>query len=643
MGTRSTHIIRAISIIVLLSAALLPLGIVQAQSGGEGPPNGIGTFFRERCFVDLPPGVIEGQDVECGYVIVPLRHAEPDGATLRLAVVVVKANAPNAAPDPLVLENGGPGVPSTVSAPGLAQFDLFRAARDMVFIDQRGTGYSQPTLACEAGAQMFRETYGQYPTNAEALALEADALQWCYDGWRDQGLDPSAFNSLENAADIPLVMAALGYETYNFYGISYSSGLAQHIMRDHPAGLRSVVLDGVVPVSVSFMSTTPQTSQRAFDLLFAACAADPLCGSAFPDLESVFYDLVAQYNTEPQTYTFTNPWGGSDIEGVVSGETLVIALYQHIYDRGADPLLPASIMALAEGNPHFIEHYVSPTRFGTLREVSGMSNAVICSEYQPRIDAPALEGVHPAVAQTMGWYMDYTPVCAIWQVEALPAAAFEPVQSDIPTLLLSGEFDPVTPPANADLVAAGLTNAYVYTFPGVGHGAMGSSTCGFQMVLDFVDDPTRAPDSACLDDLSVRFTTSLDSAAGLTLEQVTVAGQGVRPLIPQGWIAVEEGVFVAPSNTAFVLTTSEPDWDTALAGFDSPQVSGSIRVGERVWTIYGAEFQSFIGTVAITTVDDSGQTPGVYVVGLFASTAEELGQLTGAILLPMLDGFAALN
>jgi len=458
-------------------------------------------------------------------------------------------------------------------------------------------------------------------------------LTTCLTGWQARGIDLSAYNSVENAADFPLVMDALGYDTFNFYGISYASALAQHLMRDYPERLRSVVLDAVVPLEVDFVERSPLTTDRAFRELFTQCAADPMCGEQFPDLETVFYDLVAQYNADPVTMALDDPWGDGTVDVVITGVDLVMALYQQLYGTAAIPLLPASIYALADGNPHFVENYVSPSRFGGLRVTSGMSNSVMCTEFAAdRYPVFQEEGVHSAVAEAMLIYMDYRHICAMWDVEPLPVELREPVQSDIPVLLLSGEFDPITPSENSDLVAELLSHSYSYTFPGVGHGSMGSGACGLSIVLDFINDPAHAPDASCLDSVELAFAPSLDVLT-VTLEPVTVAEYGIRTVIPQGWTEMEPGTYGSPGYAAIIGFYQMPDWDTAQRAFGTGESSGSLDAGGLLWTAYDVELQGYIGTVVITDAPGGG----VYVAGALSTSPEGLAQLTDAALLPGLE------
>ena len=624
-------------LVILMVAGIVPAA---AQDGGESSGQ-IGVFRKSACPFDVPRGAVEGIDIVCGYVTVPERHANPDGPTIDLAVAVIKSTSADPAPDPLVIEAGGPGAPSLLSAPGVLGMTQFRARRDIVIVEQRGIGDSVPGLECETGADFVVAMYGQNPDSAELVVQEQAILTECYQQWVDQGVDLSAYNSLENAADFPMVMDALGYDQFNFYGVSYASALGQHIMRDYPERLRSVVLDSVVPLDVSFLTTYPVSIERAFNLLFDSCAADPVCGANFPDLEAHFFTLVDDYDTSQPVMTFDNPFKpGETLDAEVRGAYLILGLYQQLYDFGANPQLPASIYALSEGtSAHFIERYVIPTRVSSMRMVSGMSNSVLCSEFEnPAAVQSAPE--HAQLVDMMWEYLDFTVVCAAWPVERLPDDAFEPVTSDVPTLLISGQFDPITPPENADMVAAHLSHSYVYTFPGLGHAVLGDHQCPLAMVLDFVNDPSHAPDSRCIDDLHISFAASL-GLGDVVFEPVTVDEIGVATVAPENWALLDVGVYASPGYTTVLAFGKDASLDITkeiLSRFD-PDPIDQIEINGRVWAVHEVVFQGvYEGVVAVTP---TGAGDEVYVVLLV--TTDDPDAVRGAILGPVLAAFEVVE
>lgn len=221
--------------------------------------NSSSAFRESECRHTLPSS-IDPDDVTCGTVTVAESRSERSEATIELAVAVYQATADEAASDPLVYLGGGPGGAAIASSEWLMDDRIVRRLlrdRDIVFIDQRGTGYSDPALQCPELDEDLA-TAAMLPSGDEAQ-LEADlaAFRSCRGRLVADGIDLASYNTIENASDIPEVLQSLGYREWNLYGVSYGSKLAQAIMHDHPEGIRSVILDSPVPRGRPYMRDVP--------------------------------------------------------------------------------------------------------------------------------------------------------------------------------------------------------------------------------------------------------------------------------------------------------------------------------------------------------------------------------------------------
>ncbi len=223
------------------------------------------------------------ENTECGWLTVPAQHADPAGPTIELGVVVLKGNGESPQADPLVMAQGGPGGSTIDSYAGLMQDSPLRRDRDIVLFDQRGTTHTKPALQCDELNQLTIDTAEQDLPDEEIDRLSMEAAQACRDRLTKAGADLSAFDSVENAADINALREALGYDQINFYGVSYGTLLGQHLMRDFPQILRSVILDAVAPAEGSFINESGRTEDRALTELFNACKADAKCNAAYPE------------------------------------------------------------------------------------------------------------------------------------------------------------------------------------------------------------------------------------------------------------------------------------------------------------------------------------------------------------------------
>ncbi len=465
-------------------------------------------FTRSACTFEVPSELTEGVDIACGYLTVPERYEDPQGPSIRLEVAIMKSTSPNPEAEPVFFAQGGPGGSTLDLFPGLLKDHPLRKRFNLVMFDQRGTLYSEPKLACP---EFFDETLKDLDKvlsdeeNNRVYRLAADA---CHARLVSEGIDLSAFNSLENARDVDSLRQALGFDKINFYGVSYGTLLGLHVMREFPDSLRSVILDGVVPPQIDFNFEATRTIDGAFTQLFNACAADVDCNQSYPELEKTFFDQVDRLDKNPAHIHLSDPKTGKSYPAVINGDALIQTLVQSIYSSELLPLLPKMIYDVKANEYTLVERVLSLVTFDqTVME--GMYYSVICAEdgtYDPsKVD---YSGIRPRMLQNEKADSEaFSQVCADWNVAQIGAQADQPVVSGIPTLLLNGRFDPVTPERYGKLVAETLSNSFVYTFPNTAHGAIGNE-CADQMMADFVGDPSRAPDAACIAQQKLAFVTS---------------------------------------------------------------------------------------------------------------------------------------
>ncbi len=284
------------------------------------------------CWMQLPDGVVEGQNVDCGYLTVREDRTSNSSASIQLAFAIMYAPAAEVQPDPIIYLAGGPGGNAVGEIEGWLDTPYIQD-RDLILLDQRGTGYSLPSLNC--------------PETEQGLD---DATQLCHDRLIDEGIDLQAYNSAENAADVADLRVALGYDEWNLYGVSYGTRLALTVMRDHPEGVRSVVINSVYPPEVNSWEEYGQNTADDFEKLFAGCAADPDCDPAFPNLEQTFADTVDQLNAEPVSYTGIDSTTGDSIDQELSGDRFIDRVFQLLYSTESIPYLPMVITEVANGN-----------------------------------------------------------------------------------------------------------------------------------------------------------------------------------------------------------------------------------------------------------------------------------------------------
>ena len=469
-------------------------------------------FDESACSFVLPEDYTQGENVTCGYLVVPENRDQLPSRAIRLAVGIFHPEGGARYPDPIIYLSGGPG--GSVLETLRYQFEdsfapvLKAAQRDLIIFDQRGVGRSEPALDCPNWTALSLELLdgeldGRQVGDEEAAALTVDALQTCAANL-SQIADLTAYNSASNAADVQDLRRALGYEQVNLWGISYGTRLALTAMRDVPEGMRSVVLDSVYPPDVDLYLEGPANFKRSLDLLLDSCAANSVCNENYPDLRAVFFDTVDQLNAQPAASTITNTLTGQAYTTTLTGDTLLGFVFQVLYETEFKYLLPQLIYDARENNLLVLDRIRGALSANMTVSSRGMMLAVQCNEEIPFSSVAEYEAALARYPDLAGFYentimgkMAYR-ACAGWDVGHAAAIENLPVSSDIPTLVMTGEFDPVTPPAWGARAAKTLTNGYFFEYPGVGHGASVVAGCPRDMMLAFLSNPAAAPDDSCI-------------------------------------------------------------------------------------------------------------------------------------------------
>jgi pimeloyl-ACP methyl ester carboxylesterase len=480
-----------------------------ATSGSSTPA--VGAVYAENpCPTPNYPGVPQLDlcpMVTCGTLTVPQDRSDPSGGTISIPVAIAKAQSLNPRPDPILYLAGGPGGSGLITAMQRVA-DAWNRDRDVVFIDQRGTYHAEPRLSCLEIDDFALEARTFAATSPDAGPKSAAATKACRDRLAAAGWDLPAFDTLENAADIADLRVALGIDEWNVYGVSYGSDLALQVLRDHPEGIRSVIVDSLVPPQRNLIDAFWPSAAEGFEALFGACAAEPACHGAYPDLEQEFHRLVTELAASPRTITVPDPASGADIAVVVDGYALANTVVVGSLVPGSIALLPAMIHDLATGDGTKIATTMAagvPPRDVT---GYGLTFGVFCGEQvaattaaKVKADAQAAlpdfpDDVLSLVPQAAHLFGD----CAAWDVPAVEGPVHDPVSSDVPVLLLAGELDAITPPSAADLAATTLSNATVLTFPGAGHDVMiWSAPCAVEVMHAFLDANGADFDHSCVD------------------------------------------------------------------------------------------------------------------------------------------------
>ncbi len=464
-------------IFVLLAAALLAAGPVNAQ-----------TLQLDDCRISAGNGA-QSMKARCGTLLRPLDPSGSVAGNIELRVVVVPALNLTPETDPLVPIAGGPGQGSVDFYTAYSwAFEDVRRNRDILLIDQRGTGESA-TMKCEFDEDLV---IGEYSNE-----LTIKYTRQCLD---ELPHDPRFFTTSVAVTDIEAVREALAYPTLNLYGISYGSRVAQHFVRRYPGSTRTVTIDGVVPPQLSLGPEIATESQRAVDKILSRCMEDEACNERFPKIDEVFARIVAEIKEAPKPIQVPNPSSGR-LEDIDFGESeLAGAIRLLAYHPNSIALMPLLIHEAGEGNYVPLGSQFMMTMVAMSESLSlGMHNAVMCTEDVPFYDPTTID-YEGLAASYMGTVQleALEAICSVWPEGPLDDAFKVPLETDIPVLLLSGDADPITPPRYADLAAVDLGNATHLVGKNQGHGQI-SVGCTPRLVAEFIKtaDP-QALDSECL-------------------------------------------------------------------------------------------------------------------------------------------------
>jgi pimeloyl-ACP methyl ester carboxylesterase len=430
----------------------------------------------------------------CGTYEVYENRAARSGRKIKLKIVVFPATGSDKAADPLFYIPGGPGSSATEDAAYVAhEYAKIRERRDLVFLDQRGTGGSNP-LNCDFFNPSDLASYlGFY--------FPLEDVRRC----REQ-LEPKADLRLYTTPlamdDLDEVRAALGYEQINLSGGSYGTRAALAYLKRYPRRVRAAVLQGVSPTNQSMPRDFPQHTEHALKGVLDECAADEACRAAFPNLHAETKTVLERLLRGPVEVDVKHPQTGKSTPVKLSRDLAAEAIRYMLYQAGAASRIPLFIHLAAQGDfAPLAESAIFYRRQIVATGSNGMYLSVTCAEDLPRIKPG--EGERNAEHTWLGDYRlrQQRAACALWPRAELPRDYAEPTRADAPALILTGQWDPVTPPAYGDIAAKYLPNSVHLVVPHGGHGFGGLDglDCVRNLVADFVNrGTTKGLDTSCV-------------------------------------------------------------------------------------------------------------------------------------------------
>lgn len=445
-----------------------------------------------ECRLEHPLG-LTAVTAQCGELEVPENRANPAHRRIRLFVARIPALGRQHAPDPVFILAGGPGLGASTFYMSLAPaFARMNRDRDLIIVDQRGTGRSTP-LRCAFDENRLWDS--DEDTATQLIRTCRDALAPDH--------DLAQYTTSAAVADLEAVRTALGYGSINLYGSSYGTRVAQHYARRHPEHTRALILDGVVPPTRALGTTTSLDAEQALQRVFERCRETPECAARFGDPAQDYLELRNRLARAPVPMRLDHPRTGELLEFSFSAQVFAAALRLASYSAEQAAMLPLALR-LANREERF-EALAGPlfvTASGYEAALAyGMHNSVVCTEDVPRFDSAGLDmGALQDTFLGTGQIDWLRAVCAEWPAGEPDADLHAALTSDVPALLLSGTADPVTPATFGEEAALGLSAALHLKFPDQGHGQL-ALPCVDRIMAEFLGSAQRgvAPriDTSC--------------------------------------------------------------------------------------------------------------------------------------------------
>ncbi len=450
----------------------------------------------EQCHLD---GIKE--QVQCGTLLVPENYQKPQGTQISINFAVLPAIDKSTYKEPLLFLAGGPGQAAVELAAQIRKgFTEVRKTRDIILVDQRGTGKSHP-LQCEEAAE--QDVYQLIPED-----FNEQEVKNCLESFTG---DLSQYNSENSVRDFDAVRSALGHKQINIYGGSYGTRAGLVYLRLFPETIRSAVLDSVGPIEVP-IGTFGQSAARSFELLLENCANEMSCQQAFPNLRQEFEQVINRLAQSPISLDIPHPRLGNSTPFVVTTSKFISTLRMQLYSMQTRTMVPLIIHQASLGDFAPLAGLISQTEGGQGMYI-GLTFNIVCNEDIPKVTPKMLMADSKNSFGKDNSHQGWQVACPLWPSYSVENNFYQAVTTNVPTLILSGNLDPVTPPSNGEKSDATLTNSHHIVSKNNAH-IVASTPCAIKIINEFLT--TLAPDKldeSCLAEIpEASFMTSLNGS-----------------------------------------------------------------------------------------------------------------------------------
>lgn len=434
--------------------------------------------------------------VSCYLIPVEKDIAKSSAGKYYLAAAVASSlTATNEAP--LLYLHGGPGIATVENIPKYLQSKTWKTLREkhsLVFFDYRGTGFSEPSLCpgMQDSLDVFSKTN---PSAKQKKEYEVTRYKKCREQHLKEGIDVSTFSAARLAADAEGIRKNLQITNWNLYGVSFGTTVALNMIRNHSKHIKAVILDSPFPPNSPWLDFV-RPFDTCFKVLEKNISADLIAAAAFPAMRNDFVNAIKRLNKVPFKIRY-----GSYSSYDITGDDFAWGIWSAMLSPKAIPLVPIAIKEVANGNDSILSKLIAvfskPNSYGKFSATQ--SRAIMCYEGRPRKpeDSEAsLLTQYPDFASFISAFDE--AICNVWRPDIATEKTFEPVVSNVPVLILSGEYDPVCPPVFGDITAATLSKSVHLVVPAASHAAIHADDCIRNIAGSFLLDPSIKPDEKCV-------------------------------------------------------------------------------------------------------------------------------------------------
>lgn len=496
-----------------LSPAMASSLPTQVHSSVETLAHRFGEGFNgEPCSFELLPG----RGALCGRMTVPEDYSAPDGRKVSFPVVMFRPAEVTQRHPIVLLGGGGPGVSIGLGAGvintwwGTFEQTFLSRGYELLLVDVRGVGSSEPNLSCPEIAAAAPAILSKVHSHRAELDAWREVTLRCFERLRSTGIDLAQYHSLTSAKDVESLRQALGYDQWTLFGISYGAQIAIASMKAFPKSARSVILDSPSLPNVND-ATLPDIYQAAFDRLFAACDTDARCAARFPNLGMRLANVLTQLDNQPLSLRVSHPTTLAPIRITVNGRRLVEILHTALYSPWTMRRIPITIEALLQGSDDLLVE-MARAWFSQVADpdyADGVNWATLCRERLMFTDDAVMEARWSGL--TMLRRFSYVPPDirdALCAATGVAPVQFTPSARSIPTLVLNGYYDPITPRNDVALKALEIRPLHAFLVPDASHSVSTSSYCADPVIGEFLGAPEAAITTRC-DAAGYGFVTSL--------------------------------------------------------------------------------------------------------------------------------------